>query len=148
MSSLTYLSQTVIAWIAAHISDNLRETMFIVAAGLNGCHFSSLKSTHVDMAPDFAGTLYGVTNSMAGVSGLIAPQFAAYFLNNGHTLTNWSIIFYTTIIVYILGTVIYLVFGSAKVQDWAVDHNTDTIQLGPKKNGGETFEKSDSTGKH
>ncbi|CAG2113501.1 unnamed protein product [Medioppia subpectinata] len=121
MSSLTYLSQTVIAWIAAHISDNLRESnfdiniirktnhaiaylgpalfllgviyarchttaiiaMFIVATGLNGCHFSSLKSTHVDMAPDFAGTLYGVTNSMAGVSGLIAPQFAAYFLNNG-----------------------------------------------------------------
>ncbi len=51
--------------------------------GLNGCCFSGFNSTHVDMAPDFAGTLMGMTNSIGNIPGFVAPLVAASFYDKG-----------------------------------------------------------------
>ena len=51
--------------------------------GLNGCSFSGFNSTHVDMAPDFAGTLMGMTNSIGNIPGFIAPLVAEAFYDKG-----------------------------------------------------------------
>ena len=53
--------------------------LFIVAMGLNGFIFSGFMSTHVDMAPNFAGTLMGITNSLANIPGFVAPIVANAF---------------------------------------------------------------------
>jgi ACS family sodium-dependent inorganic phosphate cotransporter-like MFS transporter 5 len=41
--------------------------------GLNGCCYLGFNSTHVDMAPDFAATLMGLTNTFGNLDGFIAP---------------------------------------------------------------------------
>ena len=56
---------------------------FILAMGLNGCCFSGFNATHVDMAPDFAGTLMGMTNSIGNIPGFVAPLVAASFYDKG-----------------------------------------------------------------
>jgi len=56
---------------------------FILAMGFNGCCYPGFNSTHVDMAPDFAGTLMGLTNSFGNIPGFIAPLVAASFYNSG-----------------------------------------------------------------
>lgn len=44
-----------------------------VAVGTGGCAFCGLFSSHQDIAPNLAGTLLGLTNTIAGVAGFLAP---------------------------------------------------------------------------
>ncbi|CAG2103965.1 unnamed protein product, partial [Medioppia subpectinata] len=94
MSSLPYLLQAVIAWTASFISDNLRQrgtirinvirkTNNTIGMGLNGCNYPGFNSTHVDMAPNYAGTLMGLTNSIGNIPGFVAPMVAAAFYDDG-----------------------------------------------------------------
>ncbi|CAG2170188.1 unnamed protein product [Oppiella nova] len=109
---------------------NITETviLLIIATGLHGCHFSGFKSTHIDMAPDFSGVLYGLTNAVANIGNMISPLVTALFLDQGHTLSNWASIFYISILMYILGTGVYIVFASVELQCWAVHANNHNIQ--------------------
>lgn len=44
--------------------------------GLSGFQFSGFLVNHVDIAPRYAGTLFGLSNTFATISGIVAP-FAA-----------------------------------------------------------------------
>ncbi len=50
--------------------------------GFNGFAYSGFMCTHVDMAPELAGTLFGITNSVASFPGFLAPAVANAFTKN------------------------------------------------------------------
>ncbi|CAG2163528.1 unnamed protein product [Oppiella nova] len=172
MSSLPYLLQATIAWIASFISDKVRQreiiginvirktnntiafigpaiclcgvvlarcnttlsiALFILGMGLNGCNYPGFNSTHVDMAPDYAGTLMGITNSIGNIPGFVAPLVAAAFYDDGHTLHNWSYVFYISAAVYVFTSLVYILFASAELQSWGRSANTETSYLNDKK---------------
>jgi hypothetical protein len=64
-------------------NSSLSIALFVIAIGLNGCCFPGFNSNHVDMAPDFAATLMGITNSVGNTPGFIAPYVAATFYSKG-----------------------------------------------------------------
>lgn len=41
---------------------------------------------HVDMAPDFAGTLMGITNGISNMNGFISPLVTAAITHNNVSL--------------------------------------------------------------
>lgn len=43
------------------------------AVGFTGFAFASYMINHADLAPDYAGTLFGITNTTATLPGFIAP---------------------------------------------------------------------------
>ena len=43
------------------------------AVGFTGFAFASYMINHADLAPDYAGTLFGITNTAATLPGFIAP---------------------------------------------------------------------------
>ncbi len=51
--------------------------------GLNGFQFSSVNCNHIDIAPNFAGTLMGLTNMTANTMGFLAPMAVSYIIE-GH----------------------------------------------------------------
>jgi nitrate/nitrite transporter NarK len=51
--------------------------------GINGSNFSALTCNQLDIAPKFAGTLMGITNSVGNIMGFLAPQISGAILN-GH----------------------------------------------------------------
>ncbi|GFQ85274.1 putative inorganic phosphate cotransporter [Trichonephila clavata] len=57
--------------------------LLCLALGLNGFAFSGFIATHVDMSPDFAGTLYGFTNFFANCNGFIVPAFVGWIIHDG-----------------------------------------------------------------
>lgn len=59
-------SQTVLAVI-----------LLTVAVSLSGCVFSGYLVNHMDIAPQYAGTLMGISNGVASSSGFIAPYVAS-----------------------------------------------------------------------
>jgi hypothetical protein len=71
---------------------------------LNGCpisffsykyiYFSGFMSTHIDMAPNFAGTLLGITNGFGNTMGFLAPAITGYIINANQDLAHWRTVFF------------------------------------------------------
>lgn len=90
------------------------------ALGFNGCIYSGFMVTHVDMSPDYAGTLMGMTNGFATLTGFLAPEVVGALTENHQTLARWQIIFYLSTAVYVVSGLIFIICGSAKLQPWGV----------------------------
>ncbi|CAL1281275.1 unnamed protein product [Larinioides sclopetarius] len=95
-----------------------------VSAGLNGFHNSGYSVTHVDMSPEFAGTLMGITNCIGNLSGFLAPAYVGFITQSGQTLNNWKIVFLTTSAVYVLTGLVYNFFCTAELQPWGTARST------------------------
>ncbi|GBN13899.1 Sialin [Araneus ventricosus] len=94
--------------------------LLCLGMALNGFVHSGFNITHVDMCPELAGTLYGISNTVGSFSGAIGPTFTGYFLEKGETMKNWNYVFYITAAVYVLTAVFYDIFASAELQSWGV----------------------------
>ena len=55
--------------------------LLCLAMGTNGASFSGYINSHLDIAPNFAGTLMGLTNGAATVPGFVAPMVVGALIN-------------------------------------------------------------------
>ncbi|GFT73534.1 hypothetical protein NPIL_298461, partial [Nephila pilipes] len=92
--------------------------LLCVAMFLNGFVYSGFNVTHVDMSPDFAGVLFGITNTIANTSGILSPMIVGLLIADGATLENWNKAFYITTAVYFSTAIFYAIFASAVLQPW------------------------------
>ena len=100
-----------------------------IAAG----HFVS----HVDLAPNFAGTLFGISNTFSGgVVGFVVPLVIGALLESDamNILTKWQIVFCLSSGMYFLGNLGYVLMISGDVQPWnfpqtqnEVDHDNSLL---------------------
>ena len=63
-------------------------------------------STHIDMSPNFAGTLLGITNGFANIMGFLAPSFTGYIINENQDLEHWRFVFFIGIFSLLLVSLI------------------------------------------
>ncbi|KAL3200681.1 hypothetical protein MRX96_012960 [Rhipicephalus microplus] len=101
---------------------------FWMAISLISFANSGFNCTHVDMAPAFAGTLFGITNCIGNTTGIIAPQVVGYLTETHNNVDNWKTVFYITAAVYAIGGLLFLLFGSAEPQEWAMDVPTTSLE--------------------
>ncbi|XP_074653837.1 sialin-like isoform X2 [Tubulanus polymorphus] len=73
---------------------------------------------HVDIAPRFAGVLFGLTNTFATVPGMLAP-LAVGQLTKDRSRASWQIVFYLCGGFYLFGALVYTKFASGVEQEWA-----------------------------
>lgn len=52
------------------------------AIGVTGSTFCGVFCSHQDISPQFAGTLYGVTNTLANITGFLAPAVIGFITYN------------------------------------------------------------------
>lgn len=79
---------------------------------------------HVDIAPRYAGELFGFTNTFATVPGMISPTLVNSLTVNG-TQEEWQKVFYIWAAIFAFGAVIFIIFGKGKVQSWAYGTTAD-----------------------
>ncbi|XP_059350859.1 putative inorganic phosphate cotransporter [Daphnia carinata] len=87
-------------------------TMFIAGT------YCGFLTNHVDIAPNYAGTLMALTNTAATVPGFLVPAFVGHLTHGNQTLGQWKIIFYTSAAVYLVEFVAYTMLGSGEEQPW------------------------------
>ncbi|XP_047476944.1 sialin-like [Penaeus chinensis] len=87
-------------------------TMFI------GGMYSGFLSNHIDIAPPYAGTLMGITNTFATVPGIVVPSFVGYMTHGNQTVEAWRVIFFITLGIFGLEAVFFSIFGSGEEQPW------------------------------
>ncbi|KAG7219322.1 hypothetical protein INR49_003440 [Caranx melampygus] len=119
------------------LTGSLLPAAFLVAVGYAGCShiltvtFLTLSTTtggmssagvfinQIDIAPRYAGFLLGITNTFGTIPGVVAPIATGYFTKD-HTLLGWRTVFWVSAGINVGGALFYTVFGSGKIQPWAV----------------------------
>ena len=84
-----------------------------------GAVYAGNQMNHISLSPQYAGTMYGITNSAANICGFLAPYVIGTIINHNETLTQWRKVFWLAGGLNIAGNLIYLLFSSAEEQSWS-----------------------------
>ncbi|XP_066530376.1 sialin [Hoplias malabaricus] len=120
---------------------------FLVAVSFSGCSgvlavtFLTLSTTvggvssagvfinQIDIAPRYAGMLLGITNTFGTIPGVLAPIAVGYLAKN-HSLVGWKNVFCVSAGVSAFGALLYTLFGTGKIQHWAVTEDGTETERG------------------
>jgi len=92
--------------------------MLTMAVCLEGAQYSGFIINQLDLAPNFAGSLYGVINGISSVNSWLAPLAVATLTEGQQTLARWRIAFLLTAGILFFDNTIFLIFGSTEEQSW------------------------------
>ena len=96
----------------------------------NGAFSAGNFSNHLDLAPNFAGTLMGISNTLAGgATGFVVPTVigAIRELEYLDAFTRWKIIFTLAAGIYFFGNFCFVFMVSGKVQPWNFESVDRTV---------------------
>lgn len=92
----------------------------------NGASTLTNLSNAQDLAPNFAGSLYGIANCIGSTTGFISPMIVGYLTAQHNGIDEWHTIFYLGAAVYIACGIFFVCFGTADIQSWNYsDDDTD-----------------------
>ncbi|KAJ8980964.1 hypothetical protein NQ317_013418 [Molorchus minor] len=98
--------------------------MLVVAVGFNAGTLNGYNVNHIDISPVHAGTLMGLTNTIANVYSMLTPIAVDGMKSlSGYEETDkslWNIVFSVASVMYAVAGFFYCVFASGEVQAW--DH--------------------------
>ncbi|KAK0098467.1 hypothetical protein PV326_008065 [Microctonus aethiopoides] len=83
-----------------------------------GGMYSGFLANHIDIAPNFAGTLVALTNCFATIPGIIVPLIVGYITESDTPVKGWNIIFFVTAGILMVEIIVYWIFGSGDEQSW------------------------------
>lgn len=73
----------LILMVYAGCSTILSVALITMSMGFNGAATLTNLQNHQDLAPNYAGTLYGIANFVGSTSGFFTPMITAYFTRDG-----------------------------------------------------------------
>ena len=95
--------------------------LFCLGMFFNGAFSAGHFSSHLDLAPNFAGTLMGISNTFAGgVAGFVVPTIigAIRSMEDYDIISKWKIIFGTAAGIYFIGNLFYVLMITGEIQEW------------------------------
>ncbi|XP_042237536.1 sialin-like isoform X3 [Homarus americanus] len=115
----TYIPMVLLLLIPwAGCDGQLAVTLICIAVGTTGATFCAFHCAFQELAPNFSGTLTGISNTLATIPGFLAPAVTGAIINNQQTLSQWKKVFYLVSLVYLVLCSLYLIFLSVDVQPW------------------------------
>jgi len=98
---------------------DLTLAMFIIGVACMGGLYSGFITNPQDIAPNFAGTILGLTNCIGSIPGFVAPRIASEIVkaDNGD-ISNWRIVWIITITILIIESITFIIFADGKPQKW------------------------------
>lgn len=99
---------------------------------------------HLDIAPQHASVLMGISNTVATLPGILSPILSGYVVTTPvrhrnclfdtiqtanlefcfQTAEEWKLVFFITSGIYLFGAIIYGCFASGEIQPWALETQT------------------------
>ncbi|XP_076684360.1 putative inorganic phosphate cotransporter isoform X2 [Andrena cerasifolii] len=102
--------------------------ILVVAVALNAGSLCGFQINHIDLSPNFAGTMMSITNCIASVIAIIAPLICGKIVTDEANVTQWGIVFYLAAGIYFIGNLVFIVFGEAEIQPWDEPEITDNVK--------------------
>ncbi|GLH15176.1 Putative sodium-dependent phosphate transporter [Gryllus bimaculatus] len=83
-----------------------------------GAQYTGNSMNLLTLAPNFAGTMLGISNTFANGAGILAPYAVGFLTNDNQTRTAWNIVFWISAAIGLVTYFIYLIFSTADEQPW------------------------------
>ncbi|CAD7014722.1 putative inorganic phosphate cotransporter [Ceratitis capitata] len=106
--------------------------LLTIGVGFNSAAFCGYLVNHMDLSPNFAGTMMSISNGVANFMSLFAPLIVGAIVADEEDPGEWRIVFFITAGIYLVGNFLFIVFGQATVQPWndLVNSSTRTQTIG------------------
>ncbi|XP_060594913.1 sialin-like [Ruditapes philippinarum] len=92
--------------------------MLVLCLTAGGFTMGGFQVNHIDLSPNFAGVLMGMSNTWATIPGFLGPAVVGWLTHKHDTRDQWQIVFYIAAAVYLSGAVLYFLLSRGTVQDW------------------------------
>lgn len=92
--------------------------LLTLTVGMNAACYLGFQMNHIDLSPNYAGTLMGITNCAANIMSIIAPLLVGFIVSDEKDPSQWRIIFFIAAGVYLVGNSLFLAFGKVESQPW------------------------------
>ncbi|XP_017477911.1 PREDICTED: putative inorganic phosphate cotransporter [Rhagoletis zephyria] len=115
-----WVPMVTLIWLGYMTRDqaDLAVVLLTFTVGISTTLHLGFQVNHIDLAPNFAGTLVSLTNCAANVSSIIAPLVVGYIVTDTSNPIQWRKIFFIAGGINFFGNLLFILFGSAKVQPW------------------------------
>ncbi|XP_066250528.1 uncharacterized transporter slc-17.2-like [Euwallacea similis] len=111
-----YLLQAVFLLGAVYWND-ISGTVFclVMTVSWNSLTMAVLSSLPLDLTRQWSSVVYGFGITWGSIAGMLSPTVAGYIVSSENpTLEQWQIVFYITAGLYVIATVVFLIFGSVE----------------------------------
>ncbi|KAK6023527.1 transporter, major facilitator family protein [Ostertagia ostertagi] len=144
---------------AAMLIALLGQAMFLVLSGYCGCgqevlvivyltagmaisglQYSGFVVNYLDIAPSFSGTIMGMGNTISCLAGIVSPMVTSALTPNG-TQEEWQGVLWLTAGILATGSIVFSIFASGEVQEWARHKGGDGPEELPLKEAEAMLEK-------
>lgn len=95
----------------------LTVVFFTLGMAFMGFFYCGMKVNALDLSPNFAGTVMAIVNGLGAFSGMVTPYLAGA-LTEDQTLSQWRLVFWITLGVFIVTNAVFVAFGSGETQYW------------------------------
>ncbi|KAL5286732.1 hypothetical protein ACFFRR_008004 [Megaselia abdita] len=92
--------------------------LLTITVGINSATYLGFQMNHIDLSPNFAGTLMGITNCAANVMSIIAPLVVGFIVTDEENAFQWRIVFFISAAFFFTGNLLFCLFGKTEVQPW------------------------------
>ncbi|KAH8401155.1 hypothetical protein KR009_003355 [Drosophila setifemur] len=96
----------------------LAVALLCFTVGMNAATYLGYNMNHIDLAPNFAGILMGITNGVANIMSIIAPLIVGFIVKDEHDPEQWRVVFFIASGFYLVGNTLFVIFGKASIQPW------------------------------
>ena len=93
-------------------------TLLCLGMFLNGAVSSGHMSSPVDLSPNYAGTLFGISNTLSYLTSIPVPVIVGIITQDNMTWSVWTIIFGSAAAVYFITKFFYFFMISGEIQSW------------------------------
>ncbi|XP_052822655.1 sialin [Octopus bimaculoides] len=105
--------------------------LLFFAAAFMGFSGGGFFVNHVDIAPSYAGVLFGITNCISALSGFLAPILAKGLTPDG-TQKQWQNVFLVCAGFCVFGAIFFAIFAGGTIEKWAIEKGS-TVDREKKK---------------
>ena len=119
--------------------------MFTLGTTLMGTFYPGMKVNALDLSPNYSGTLMALVNGIGAFSGILTPYIVGELTPNG-TLTEWRLVFWIVLAVFLVTNLIFVLYASGEVECWNdpefIRQDREERRTKAMKNGEEKIEKT------
>ncbi|KAJ8668263.1 hypothetical protein QAD02_009926 [Eretmocerus hayati] len=91
--------------------------LLTMGMALSGCICCSLQVNTLDLGPNYVGALTSLVTGVGGISCILSPYFTGIMTPN-QTFSEFKVVFWIMLIALLVGSVVYVIFGSGEIQPW------------------------------
>ncbi|ALC41268.1 CG7881, partial [Drosophila busckii] len=92
--------------------------LMTINAGLNAGFGIGCNLTIIDMSPNHSGMIMAIINGISNLLSLGAPLLVGVIVTDESSRGQWQIVFAMTAILFFLGNLVYIIWGSTNQQPW------------------------------